>query len=135
AVNQTWQHVGDHGIVWGVTSDALPLNPGEAITLTVTSAGGDYYHAGLSDVSWPLATGTQVYAQVDSAHTETSYGGVMENHEIIGGAYNNVAGPTTSTETSNRGTIPIITEAPWPAEDRGLPPVEKWVLMNKWERT
>ncbi len=126
AVNQTWQHVGDHGIVWGVTSDALPLDPGDAITLTVTPVGGDYYHADLSNVSWPLAAGTQVYAQADSAHNETSYGGVIENHEIIGGAYNNITGPTTSTDVLNKGPLLIIIEAPWPAEDRGLPPVERW---------
>jgi uncharacterized repeat protein (TIGR01451 family) len=130
AVNQTWQHVGDHGIVWGVTSDALPLKPGEAITLTVTPAGGGYYHADLSNVSWPLAPGTRVYAQADSAHTETSYGGVMENHEIIGGAYNNITGPVISSDTSNRGTNPIITEASWSAKDRDLPRIEKMALAQ-----
>jgi uncharacterized repeat protein (TIGR01451 family) len=127
AVNQTWRHVGDYGIVWGITSDALPLAPGDAITLTVTPTGGDYYHAGLSNVSWPLAAGTQVYAQADSAHTETSYGGVIENHEIVGGAYNNITGPSISTDMSNRGTIPIIAETSWFAKDRDLPRVEKMV--------
>jgi uncharacterized repeat protein (TIGR01451 family) len=121
AVNQTWQHVGDHGIVWGVTSDALPLNPGDALTLTVTPAGGSYYHADLSNVSWPLASGTVIYAQVDSAHTETSYGGVMENHEIVGGTYNNIMGPVISTDVSNRDTMPLVLTVPWPAKDQGLP--------------
>jgi uncharacterized repeat protein (TIGR01451 family) len=134
AVNQTWRHVGDHGIVWGVTSDALPLDPGDAITLTVTPVGGDYYHADLSDVSWPLAMGTRVYAQADSAHTETGYGGVMENHEIIGGAYNNIMGPVLSIDVLDRDPISIITVAPGPTEDLGLSLVEKWVLINKWRR-
>jgi uncharacterized repeat protein (TIGR01451 family) len=127
AVNQTWQHVGDHGIVWGVTSDALPLYPGDAITLTVTPAGGDYYHAGLSNVSWPLVAGTQVYAQADSAHTETSYGGVMENHEITGGTYNNISGPITSTDASNGRPAPLALQAPWPAQRWDRPQIEKKV--------
>jgi uncharacterized repeat protein (TIGR01451 family) len=130
AVNQTWQYVGDHGIVWGVTSNALPLVPGDAITLTVTPAGGDYYHAGLSNVSWPLAAGTQVYAQVDSAHTQTSYGGVLENHEITGGTYNNITGPVISADVSTRDTMSLVLTVPWPAEAQGLPRVEKMVSVQ-----
>jgi len=37
-VNQTWDQLGDEGLVWGVTAAALPLAPGEAITLTVGNA-------------------------------------------------------------------------------------------------
>jgi uncharacterized repeat protein (TIGR01451 family) len=130
AVNQTWQYVGNYGIVWGVTSDALPLNPGEAITLTVTPSGGDYYYAGLSNVSWPLAVGSQVYAQADSAHSATSYGGVMENHEIVGGPYNNITGPVTSTDALAGGAGPLVLRIPWPAEDLGLPPVRERVFAQ-----
>ena len=39
AVNQIWEDLADEGLVWGVTAGALPLAPGEAITLTV---GGDH---------------------------------------------------------------------------------------------
>jgi PKD repeat protein len=102
AVNQTWAHVGTQGIVWGVTQAALPLAPGEAITLSVTSTGGAYYHPGMSNVTWPLAVGTPVYAQADSAHSFTTYGAVMENHEIIHGAYNNILGPVSVTDTTDR---------------------------------
>jgi uncharacterized repeat protein (TIGR01451 family) len=123
SVNQTWQYVGDHGIVWGVTSDALPLYPGEAITLTVTPSGGSYYFAGLSNVSWPLAAGTQVYAQADSAHSATSYGGVRESHEIVGGPYNNITGPVTSTGALDGEAGFLVLRALWPAEDLDLPPV------------
>jgi hypothetical protein len=85
-VNQTWPDVSDQGMAWGVTVD---LAPGESLTLT---EGGPYYRPAESDVAWPLAAGTPVYAQVDSANTETTVGAVLESHEVTGGAYNNVTG-------------------------------------------
>ena len=91
AVNQIWPDLADEGLVWGVTT-ALP--PGDVITLTVDDA---YYADERSDVSWPLAAGTPVYAQVDSWNNETDYGAVLEYHEITGGAYDNNIGGTTST--------------------------------------
>jgi uncharacterized repeat protein (TIGR01451 family) len=121
AVNQTWQHVGSYGIVWGVTVDALPLNPGESITLTVTPTGGAYYHAGLSNVSWPLAVGTPVYAQADSAHSHTTYGGVLENHEIVGEPYNNISGPVDVTDSMAEGPGPLATGGSRSAEYWNLP--------------
>jgi subtilisin-like proprotein convertase family protein len=90
-VNQIWSDVAGQGLVWGVTAD---LQPGETLTLTV---GGAYYVAEYSHVAWPLAAGTPVYAQVDSANADTTYGGVLEDHEITGGAYNNIAGPISVT--------------------------------------
>jgi hypothetical protein len=96
-VNQIWPDLSAQGLVWGVTANLATgqaLIPGEVLTLTV---GGDYYVAAYSHVAWPLPVGTQVYAQVDSANVETTYGGVLESHEITGGAYNNVAGPFPST--------------------------------------
>jgi len=95
-VNQTWQSVGSRGGVWGVTQSALPLNPGDTLVLTVTPAGGTYYRSDLSSISWPLASGTTLYAQVDSAHTATTYGAILENHERVGGPYNNISGPVLS---------------------------------------
>jgi hypothetical protein len=100
AVNQTWPDLTDQGLVWGVETD---LAPGEALTLTVD---GPFYWAALSDVSWSLAVGTPVYAQVDSAHAETGYGAVLEVHEIHGQAYNNILGTAVaagavSPETSS----------------------------------
>ena len=95
-MNETWQHVGTQGGVWGVTQDALPLNPGDTLTLTVTPAGGSYYRSDLSDISWPLASNTRIYAQVDSAHTATAFGAILENHEVIGATYNNITGPVLS---------------------------------------
>jgi uncharacterized repeat protein (TIGR01451 family) len=72
---------------------ALPLAPGDVLTLTV---GDGYYVPEYSQVAWPLAEGTPVYAQVDSASADTTYGAVLENHEITDGTYNNISS-TVST--------------------------------------
>lgn len=97
SVNQTWQHMGGQGVVWGVTQPALPLARGQALTLALTPAGGAYYHPSLSSISWPLAPGTSIYAQVDSAHAGTQNGAILESHEYVNGPYNNIAGPVAST--------------------------------------
>jgi len=87
-VNQIWPDLADEGLVWGVTAAALPLAPGDVLTLTVGDA---TYVPEYSQVAWPLAEGTPVYAQVDSASGDTTYGAVLENHEITGGVYNNIS--------------------------------------------
>jgi hypothetical protein len=95
-VNQTWSMLSDQGLVWGVTAD---LQPGDILTLTV---GGAYYYAPLSSVMWPVPPGTPVYVQVDSAgqgEWTESYGGVLENHEIIGAPYNNISAPKLVSRT------------------------------------
>lgn len=79
-------------------------SPGEALTLTV---GGDYYAEEYSDVSWPLAVGTPVCAQVDSVDVGTDYGAVLEDHEITGGPYDNVAGPFASVAAVDGARAPV----------------------------
>ncbi len=88
-VNQLWSDGrSTHGIVWGITTPALPLEPGETINLTL----GDAYNwPSLSNFSGTLPAGTVLYGQVDSANTNTNYGGVLEKHEIEGTAYNNIS--------------------------------------------
>jgi hypothetical protein len=86
-VNEIWNDLCDQGLVWGVTAD---LAPGDVLTLTY---GGAYYTPTYSAIVWPLAEGTEVYAQVDAWNPDTSYGAVLETHEDTGGAYNNIAGP------------------------------------------
>ncbi|MBI5567109.1 MAG: Ig-like domain repeat protein [Chloroflexi bacterium] len=94
-VNQTWPMLGEQGLTWGVTADALPaLKPGGVLTLTLNDA---YYFADLSNVVWPLSAGTLLYAQADSADATTTYGAVCENHEFVGLPYNNIYGPVTIT--------------------------------------
>jgi hypothetical protein len=106
-VNQHWFDVGDQGIVWGVT--AVPIAPTETITLTIGDA---YYHGPpTSNFSLPLPPDGTIYAQVDSVNLSTNYGGVLEDHELNNGPYNNIisstvtAGPTLiAPATSNQNS-------------------------------
>ena len=132
--SRAFEDVGDYGIVWGVTVDVLPLNPGESITLTVTPSGGAYYHPGLSNVSWPLAVGTPVYAQADSAHSFTPYGAVVEDHEIIGRPYNNISGPVTVAAVYSGSVPPLATEASYASEYWSLPQTISLPSMKKKTR-
>ncbi len=92
AVNHIWQDGrSTQGVVWGVTVDALPsLRAGGTFTLTLGDA---YYWPTLSNFPGGLPSGTPIYVQVDSAHTASAFGGVLENHEITGLPYNNISGP------------------------------------------
>jgi hypothetical protein len=73
--------------VWGVTRG---LAAGEVLTLML---GDPYYWADYSHVAWPLSISTPIYAQVDAVDLDTTYGSVLEGHEMRGGVYNNVGGP------------------------------------------
>ncbi len=117
-VNQVWFQLGTQGLVWGVTSSALPaLTPGGVLTLTL---GDDYFRPGLSAASWPLPAGTPVYAQADSVNLDSTYGGVLENHEISGGPYDNISrtvstlGPSgvTGPSSVNGGSAPAAGRLP-----------------------
>jgi uncharacterized repeat protein (TIGR01451 family) len=92
AVNDIWNDGrSTQGAVWGVTVGALPaLRAGGSLTLTLRDA---YYWPTLSNFPGGLPSGTPIYAQVDSAHTNSIYGAVLENHEITGLPYNNISGP------------------------------------------
>jgi hypothetical protein len=95
--NQLWQDVSSEGLVWGVN---VALQPGQVLTLTYSTdplAPNLFYSEVNSSFTSTMAPGTTVYAQVDSAHLGTTYGGVLENHEISGGAYNNISAPAVST--------------------------------------
>ena len=106
-VNQTWDQLGSQGLVWGVTADALPIAPGGVITLTVGDA---YYWPSHSQASWPLAVGTRVYAQVDSFNPATTYGAVLEDHEMIGEEYNNI-GMAEVSAAGVSGTMEVLPPA------------------------
>jgi len=116
-VNQTWDDGrSTQGIMWGVTSTTLPLMPGGTLTLTY---GDDYSWPSLSSYE-ALPAGTLIYAQVDSANANTTYGAVLEMHEIMGEAYNNIMGPVSSTTSQ----IPPAIEHPISGSQtpNGLPP-------------
>jgi uncharacterized repeat protein (TIGR01451 family) len=122
-VNQTWDNLCDEGIVWGVDGGgALPLEPGETLTLTV---GDVYYWPSLSNFPGSLPAGTPIYVQVDSANMHTTYGAVLESHEIYGGAYNNISGPVLSRSGAMgaglSAELPTTGDRP-PASTRRLPP-------------
>lgn len=89
-VNQTWDTVGTKGAAWGVQGAALPLAAGASLTLTLNDA---YFNETLSNFPDVVGVNTAVYAQVDSANAATTYGAVLEAHEIENEAYNNVIGP------------------------------------------
>ncbi len=115
AVNQTWPQLGQQGLAWGITPEALPLAPGQALTLTV---GGEYYRPNKSAVTWPLAENLPIYAQVDSVNQQTGYGGVLETHEINGGAYNNIRGAVVKAGAA----IINVTPQNRPSTGFNLPP-------------
>jgi hypothetical protein len=93
-VNQTWAIVGSFGTVWGVDGVALPLDVGESITLTLNDT---YYYPGLSNLPTSISAGTPIFAQVDSANANTTYGALLETDEITNDAYNNILGPILAT--------------------------------------
>jgi hypothetical protein len=112
-VNQTWPDLATQGLVWGVSAD---LAPGEALTLRIN---GDYYSALYSDVTLPLAVGTEVYAQVDSYSLANTYGNILEADEIRGEAYNNIAHTTVSSGNSGAS----VTTGPPVARGRLITPL------------
>jgi subtilisin-like proprotein convertase family protein len=121
-VNQIWNDLASQGLVWGVTEDALPLAPGDILALTVGDA---YYWPEYSQVSWPIPASKPIYAQVDSANTGTTYGAVLETHELSGGAYNNIAGPVYLIQEPEGAGGPPAADSPITADRQptlyGLP--------------
>ena len=125
-VNQIWSDGRSaQGAVWGVTASAFPsLAPGGSLTLTLN---GTYYAAEYSNISGPLPADAVLYAQADSANELTTYGGILEGHEMIGDAYNNIASTANANDaslfidaTANETAQPL--EIPQPGESNGLPP-------------
>jgi hypothetical protein len=116
-VNQIWQQLGSQGLAWGITAEALPLAPGQTLTLTVGDA---YYRPDSSFVTWPLAAGLPVYAQVDSVNHNTTYGAALEIHEIANQPYNNIFATTSNSEAI--GTVlPAFSEKEYGAGPNNLP--------------
>ncbi|MCB0035273.1 MAG: hypothetical protein KDE51_14675, partial [Anaerolineales bacterium] len=85
--NDIWEFLSEEGVVWGVEASALPLAPGESLLLTLND---DYYVDALSNYSGVPPSDTPIFVQVDSAHAGTTYGAVLETHEIDNTAYNNI---------------------------------------------
>ena len=115
-VNQIWNDGrSTYGAVWGVTASALPsLTPGGG-TLTLT-VGDSYYWPSLSNYPASLPAETPIYVQVDSANTNTSYGGALESHEVNGGAYNNIKAGQITVSVADQVSPPLTEDTdPSPA--------------------
>jgi hypothetical protein len=99
-VNETWDVVGDKGLVWGVSGPGLDsLVPGGSLVLNTIS--DPYFAPDLSSSPWSPGVGAKVYAQVDSYNDPpTAHGIVLETHEISGEAYNNIFGPVTASSSA-----------------------------------
>ena len=116
-VNEVWNRIALHGLVWSVEEDALPLHPDQTIRLTVDDA---LYWPALSNVSWPLSPDTVIYAQVDS-YGDPAYGAVAEDHEISGWLYNNIKGPVSPSWTSAASTPTASNPPPREGYPESLP--------------
>ena len=110
--NQLWDDLSAQGLAWGVN---VSIGVGESLTLSYSSESGAtnlYYSAENSSYDGTLPLGTPVYAQVDSAHLDTTYGGVLETHEILGTSYNNVSGQYAATAVMAASAIEEVTASP-----------------------
>lgn len=115
-VNQHWWELTSQGLVWGVTT---PITVGDSLTLTI---GDPYYSAFHSRFTGSLATGTPIWAQVDSVNLNTSYGGVLERHEISGGVYNNLKSALLNVYFIMADEPAVINRMQPPASSSKLPP-------------
>ncbi len=86
-VNQTWDTISPYGAAWGVDREALPIQPGESRTLYLYDI---YYKRDYSRLPAALRAGDILYVQVDSYNAATTYGVVLEEHEMNGTFYNNI---------------------------------------------
>jgi hypothetical protein len=128
--NEGWDTPGvnnGRGLVWAVQIALTPnpsqgiigaLMPGDTLTLNYNDA---FYQPAYSVMTWPLAAGTPIYAQVDSfPDTNLPDGLVLETHEYYDQPYNNILGPVNSTNLassaiaphSRPGSVPPATDLP-----------------------
>jgi hypothetical protein len=74
---------------------------------------------------WLLPAGTTVYAQADSWNLCTTYGAVLENHEMTGGVYNNVTHTVSVSLAGSPALLPTdvrLSGGASPAPFGKLPP-------------
>jgi hypothetical protein len=94
APNEVWDRLCEQGLVWAISAPALPLEAGETFTMTYCAGQEEadpYYRPEYSEFGADLTPGTRIAVQVDSANVDTTYGGVLEDHEVLGGTYNNIS--------------------------------------------
>jgi hypothetical protein len=115
-VNQHWWELASQGLVWGVTRG---IGVNETLTLT---HGGPYYSAYHSRFTGSLPPGSSVWAQVDSVNLNSTYGGVLESHELAGGAYNNIFNTVSRSDSASGAAPANVGDAPPPVPSQKLPP-------------
>lgn len=97
-VNQVWDDGrSTYGGVWGIPQQNAALAPGDSLVLTYSTLPGapnSYWVPSLSNIPASLTPGTPVYAQVDSANINTTYGAVLEIDELTSVPYNNIFSTT-----------------------------------------
>jgi uncharacterized repeat protein (TIGR01451 family) len=93
-VNQTWDPISPYGAAWGVDREALPILPGETRTLYLYDI---YYKYNYSRLPVALRPGDILYVQVDSYNAVTTYGAILEDHEMSGSTYNNIVRTVVET--------------------------------------
>lgn len=124
--NEGWDTQGisrGRGLVWAIeiaqaarpsNGVIAPLLPGESLNLAFNDA---FYQPDYSSMTWPLAVGTPIYAQVDTFPAPSANNGlVLETHEYYGQAYNNVIGPVSSTSAASSAVAPLA------RDNDGTPP-------------
>ncbi|MFT7587470.1 MAG: hypothetical protein ACI9EW_003913, partial [Cellvibrionaceae bacterium] len=89
--NDTIETLQSDGMVWGLTGGDLPLAAGQTLTLTPSSSS-----LTVETTLTSIPAGAAVYVQVDSANLNTTYGAILEGHEIDNGPYNNISSLITT---------------------------------------
>lgn len=104
------------GLVWHIDPY---MQPGESTILTIGDAN---FRPLLSRVPGVLPRGTVIYVQVDSANTETTFGGVHEMHEVPGSAapYNNIMSIVLENDTA-LSSVGVSTELSELSNEEALP--------------
>ena len=95
---------------------AVPIAPGGELRLTLN----DRYFAPQHSQIGTLPVGAELYVQVDSSNTATTYGAVLEGHEANGGPYNNVSRATVGGGAP--AAAPAEAPAPPALDTAALPP-------------
>ncbi len=93
--NHTTQTLREVGLIWFVSGQTLPINPGETITLRTNDSN---FNPEFSDFTGTIPAGTLLVVHVDSADSATDYGAIRETHEQNNGIYNNILNSTTTRE-------------------------------------
>lgn len=106
AVNQPWDTIASHGVVWGVTTD---IPAGATLTLS-TNDPTTFFPQYSSPL--PLPVGARVYALVDSVNFATNYGAVRESNEQNNLSQEIISSAGDAAPVSGQSHSPVPTGLP-----------------------